>query len=99
MFTKIKLWFLLQVVHHAVQIQIQLRTDTDTCLRSYDLSRDKVTDPTIELEGALARCQDLTIIFSLFFSFLFLSTSAFGHRSSAHYIIRLIYLDHDHYLS
>ncbi len=33
------------------------------------------------------------------FPFIFFSTLAFGHRSSAYYIIRLIYLDHDHYLS
>ncbi len=59
-------------------------------------------------------CQDLTIIFFLFLS-IFLSTSAFadtslnlvlkqlpsafGHRSLAHYIISLIHLDHNHYLS
>ncbi len=56
------------------------------------------------------QCQDLTIIFFLFLLYIGLrryiskfgvETTSLGlcHRSSAHYIIRLIYLDHDHYLS
>ncbi len=56
----------------------------------------RVKEPRVFDGRASELCQDLTIIFSLF---LFFSTSAFGHRSSAHYIIRLNYLNHDHYLS